>query len=158
MKRRYCFSLFFLTLLFLGEGISWAAPKKTVPRFVSLRSGEVNLRTGPGKQHPIDWVLTRKDLPVEITATYNLWYKIRTHEEIVGWVHKRMVRERSTVMVLKPQILRAKDQEESDPVAHIHAHVIGALKKCEGAWCKVLIKGHKGWLKKQTLWGVKKSS
>src|SRR5947209_8776585 len=28
-----------------------------VPRFVSLRSDKVNLRTGPGDRYPIEWVL-----------------------------------------------------------------------------------------------------
>ena len=34
-----------------------------LPRFVSLRAGEVNLRTGPGVQYPVDWVYLRKNLP-----------------------------------------------------------------------------------------------
>ena len=35
-----------------------------LPRFVSLKSGEVNLRTGPGKRYPIDWIYRRRGLPV----------------------------------------------------------------------------------------------
>ena len=39
-----------------------------LPRFVSLRSDQVNLRVGPGENYPIEWVLTRKEMPVEITG------------------------------------------------------------------------------------------
>jgi len=37
-----------------------------LPRFVSLRAAEVNLRTGPGVRYPIDWVYHRRGLPVEV--------------------------------------------------------------------------------------------
>ena len=37
-----------------------------LPRFVSLRAAEVNLRTGPGVQYPVDWIFQRESLPVEI--------------------------------------------------------------------------------------------
>ena len=39
-----------------------------LPRFVSLKSAEVNLRTGPGTRYPIEWVYKRRALPVEIIA------------------------------------------------------------------------------------------
>ena len=41
-------------------------PSQKLPRFVSLRSDQVNLRVGPGENYPIQWVLTRKEMPVEI--------------------------------------------------------------------------------------------
>src|SRR5687767_12118581 len=41
-----------------------------LPRFVSLQSDKVNLRTGPGRRYPIQWVLTRRDMPVEIIAQF----------------------------------------------------------------------------------------
>ena len=50
------------------------APK--VPRFVSLDAEKVNLRTGPGQRYPIDWVLTRRDMPVEVIAQFENWRRI----------------------------------------------------------------------------------
>ncbi|MEK7246175.1 MAG: SH3 domain-containing protein, partial [Pseudomonadota bacterium] len=41
-----------------------------LPRFASLRAGEVNVRTGPGVQYPVDWVFQRQGLPVEVIAEY----------------------------------------------------------------------------------------
>ncbi len=53
-----------------GGGLS-SAVKRTgmpVPRFASLKSDEVNMRSGPGQRYPIVWVYKRKAMPVEITA------------------------------------------------------------------------------------------
>ena len=58
-----------------------------LPRFVSLRADQVNLRTGPGVQYPVEWVYQRKDLPVEIIAEYRTWRKIRDWQSTQGWVH-----------------------------------------------------------------------
>src|SRR5207245_9793716 len=72
-----------------------------VPRSVSLHSDNVNLRTGPGRQYPIEWVLTRKDMPVEVIAQFEHWRRIRDWEGTAGWVQERMVAGRRTVIVSK---------------------------------------------------------
>src|SRR6266568_4827066 len=48
-----------------------------VPRFVSLKSDHVNVRGGPNKDHDVAWVYTRPGLPVEITAEFENWRRIR---------------------------------------------------------------------------------
>ena len=43
-----------------------ASPGKSglqVPRFVSLKTGRVNVRVGPGEDYKIAWVFTRTGLP-----------------------------------------------------------------------------------------------
>ena len=37
------------------------------------------MRVGPGETYPIEWVLTRKDMPVEIVKEFQNWRLIR------GW-------------------------------------------------------------------------
>ena len=39
---------------------AWAQSGRSLPRYVSLRAGEVNVRTGPGVRYPIEWVFQRK--------------------------------------------------------------------------------------------------
>ena len=70
-----------------------------VPRFVSLRSDQVNLRVGPGENYPIEWVLTRKDMPVEIIRQFENWRMIRDWQGTEGWVHERMVAGKRAVVV-----------------------------------------------------------
>ena len=64
--------VFALTLALLAASVGSpthaAEPTLSTPRFAALRSDEVNVRTGPGVRYPIDWVFTRKTLPVQITA------------------------------------------------------------------------------------------
>ena len=54
-----------------------------LPRFVSLKSAEVNLRTGPGTRYPIEWVYKRRALPVEIIAEFDNWRRVRDWEGTV---------------------------------------------------------------------------
>src|SRR5579864_875220 len=62
-----------------------------IPRFASLRSDEVNVRTGPGTRYPVDWVFKRKGMPVEIVAEYENWRKIRDWQGASGWVHQSLL-------------------------------------------------------------------
>src|SRR5262245_57081238 len=73
--------------------------KLPIPRFVSLRSGEVNLRTGPGTNYPVDWVFVRRGMPVEIIAEFDVWRKIRDWQGTVGWVHQSMLDGRRTARI-----------------------------------------------------------
>ena len=78
-----------------------------LPRFVSLRADQVNLRTGPGVRYPIDWVYRRRDLPVEIIDEHETWRRIRDWEGTIGWVHQSMLQGVRNAMVTgEPRTLR----------------------------------------------------
>ena len=55
-----------------------------VPRFVSLKSDKVNVRAGPTKDHDVAWVYNRAALPVEVTAEFENWRRIRDWEGAEG--------------------------------------------------------------------------
>src|SRR6201987_6177097 len=74
-------------------------PNARLPRFVSLRSDQVNLRVGPGENYPIQWVLTRKDMPVEIVKEFENWRMIRDWQGTEGWVHERMLAGKRAVII-----------------------------------------------------------
>ena len=65
-----------------GKGSNTGLP---VPRFVSLRSDEVNVRAGPGFQYPVNWVYQRAGLPVEIIGEFNVWRQILAPDGGTGW-------------------------------------------------------------------------
>ena len=128
-----------------------------LPRFVSLRAEEVNLRTGPGVQYPVDWVYHRQTLPVQIIAEFENWRKIRDWEGTQGWMHQSMLTGRRTVVISgATHALRRKPHAKSAPVAMAEAHVIGSLLTCpEGSsWCKVDVDGYVGWLRHVDFWGT----
>lgn len=140
--------------------IAWAAPEgsgKPLPRFVSLRAAEVNLRTGPGAQYPVDWVYLRKDLPMEVIAEYDTWRKVRDWQGTQGWVHQSMLRGRRTAVIVgEVRTLRAKADASSPAVARAEATVIGRLLRCPDrvAWCRVEVDGFKGWIRRTEVWGL----
>ncbi len=160
------FSVFLLVLVFvfafLAPALS-AAEKGTglpLPRFVSLRANEVNLRTGPGVQYPVDWVYLRQSLPVEIIAEYGTWRKVRDWQGTQGWVHQSMVAGLRTFIVTGgTRTVRRKGDAGSPAVATLEAGVIGKLLSCPNlnGWCRVEVDGNKGWLRRVDFWGVLRS-
>jgi len=70
-----------------------------VPRFVSLKSDKVNVRAGPAREQDVAWVYSRAALPVEVTAEFENWRKIRDWEGAEGWVYHSMLSGRRTALV-----------------------------------------------------------
>lgn len=130
-----------------------------LPRFVSLRSEQVNMRTGPGVRYPIDWVYLRRDLPVEVVQEFETWRKIRDPQGAEGWVHQSMLSGRRTVIVLNgTHPLRKNPAETAATVAMIEQGVQANLIQCPQTtdYCRVEVQGRQGWLKRDEFWGVYK--
>ena len=136
-----------------------AAPESNglpLPRFVSLRSDEVNLRTGPGTQYPVSWIYRRQMLPIEIIAEYHDWRKIRDWQGDEGWVHKNMLSGRRSIIVIgSPRNLLSEPAPSGAVTVRAEAGVIGHLVSCpEGPYCRVQIASHKGWMDRTAFWGT----
>ena len=126
-----------------------------IPRFVSLKSNDVNVRVGPGKRYPIQFVYNRASLPVEIIEEFAHWRRIRDYEGATGWVHKGMVDGNRTAMIVNGvQNLYAKPDPTARPTIRAAATVIGKLKQCQPDWCELEIESRKAWIRKSDIWGV----
>jgi SH3-like domain-containing protein len=127
-----------------------------VPRFVSLHSDKVNLRTGPGRQYPIEWVLTRKDMPVEVIAQFEHWRRIRDWEGTAGWVQEHMIAGKRTAIVAKGGVrpLYQAPDPASAVVARAAPGVVARLIECRGPWCRIETDDVEGWVRRSDLWGV----
>ena len=128
-----------------------------LPRFVSLRATEANLRTGPGVQYPVDWVYNRQLLPLEIVAEYDTWRKVRDWEGTQGWVHQSMLsNSRALIVTGKVRTIRSQQSTKAAAVARAEPGVVGALLECpkERAWCRIEVEGREGWLRSVEFWGV----
>ena len=113
------------------------------------------MRKGPGTQYPVAWVYIRKSLPVEVTAEYEHWRRIRDSEGDEGWVHKSLLSARRTVMVIgEERHLRAAPVADAAVIVRAGAGVLGRLLSCPGKWCEVDISGINAWIPRQHLWGV----
>jgi SH3-like domain-containing protein len=128
-----------------------------IPRWVSIRAKEANLRTGPGARYPIDWVLQRRALPAEVVGEFENWRQIKVQDGTVGWVHKSMLsgKRMATVTAARVRILHAPDTD-APVAAFVEDGVIVALDGCEATWCRIAIASHgvEGWMARSALWGI----
>jgi SH3-like domain-containing protein len=130
-----------------------------IPRYASLKTDRVNLREGPSKDHPTKWVFQRAGLPVEITAEFETWRKVRDSEGTEGWVLHSLLSGRRTGLVApgrKSETFKlfAKPSASADLAATLQSGVIGNIKSCDGAWCLIDGEGFKGYIQQVSLWGV----
>ena len=128
-----------------------------VPRFVSLRSDDVNMRAGPGTRYRIDWVYKRRDLPVEIEREFDVWRWVRDPDGVQGWVHQATLMGRRDFIVQNADAtLRREASDTASPVAILKSGVIGRIRACEAgsAWCEVQTGSYRGFLRRTQFWGV----
>jgi SH3-like domain-containing protein len=130
-----------------------------VPRYVSLKSDHVNVRAGPTKDNDVAWVYTRSGLPVEITAEFENWRRVRDSEGAEGWVyHSLLSGRRTAVITMKNKDDLASLYERADASsavnARLQAGVVAQVKHCAAGWCHVTGNGFDGWIEQQRLWGV----
>jgi len=131
-----------------------------IPRFASLRSDQVNVRTGPGTRYPVDWEFKRKGMPVEIVAEYENWRKIRDWQGASGWVHQSLLAgKRGFIIPTKAVSLHRTPATSAEVVAKLEPEVMGEIRSCSGDWCRVKVSGNgvSGWLERTDFWGVYKS-
>ena len=129
-----------------------------LPRFATLKSDEVNVRSGPGPRYPIDWVFKRKMMPVEIVAEYENWRKIRDWQGAGGWVHQSLLTgKRGFVVASKEADVFRTPAPSAEVVAKLEPEVIGEIRSCQGDWCRVNAQGVSGWVARTEIWGVYKS-
>lgn len=106
-----------------------------IPRYVSLKSDHVNVRAGPTKDNDVAWVYTRSGLPVEITAEFENWRRVRDSEGAEGWVYHSLLSGRRTAVVTmknKDDLASLYDRPDATSAiaARLQAGVVAQVKKC----------------------------
>ena len=127
-----------------------------IPRYVSLKAEEGNVRRGPSLSHRIDWVFQRRNMPLQVTGEHGHWRRVEDRDGQGGWVHYSLLSGVRHVIVeadLTP--MRMKPSEEAEVNAYAEAGVVARLGKCSLEWCRINARGSRGWVEKRVLWGVK---
>ena len=126
-----------------------------IPRFVSMKATEANVRRGPSLSHRIDWVFTRRDMPLQVTAEHGHWRRVQDRDGLGGWIHYSLISGTRTVIVEEDMLgLFPKPDPTGRVVARLELGVVARLGKCTELWCRVTVGGYKGWAPKTSLWGV----
>ena len=139
----------------LVGAIPTSMAQDALPRWVSLRSDEVNVRTGPGTRYPIEWVFVRESLPVEVIAEFDNWRQIRDMDGETGWIHQNLLSRNRFAVVVDDVAMMVRDPEVGGvPVAVIEPGVIAQVLRCRADWCRLHAGGHTVWLLRTQIWGV----
>ena len=124
-------------------------------RFVSLKADLANLRVGPGRRYPIDWVYKRRGLPLLVVAHFDQWRWVQDHEGTKGWMHRSLLStDRTALIVNGVQTIREAPSPDAPAVARAEAGVVADLKDCEGGWCRIALAGEEGWVPATAIWGA----
>ena len=123
--------------------------------FLTLRYDQVNLRQGPSREYPIKIFYKKKYLPVLVQDQSDNFRKIRDHENNSGWIHVSQVSKKKAAIVIDEKLIMFKSPTiYSKPIAVLKKGRLARIIKCKKTWCKAKSDKYKGWLKKDSLWGL----
>lgn len=127
-----------------------------VPRWVTLKFGEVSARNGPGEDHRLLWTYRAKGLPLQIVAETRDWRRVCDGDGQLAWVHKRAIDGRRNVMNLTgaPVPVQDKAKVGAATEAYLAPGAIAELDQCRDDWCRLETTGLKGWAPAGQLWGT----
>lgn len=126
-----------------------------LPRYVSLKTNEGNVRRGPSLTHRIDWVFKRRDMPLQVTAEHGHWRRVQDRDGAGGWVHYALLSGVRTVLVEQDMMaVYSRPDPEAPLTARFELGVVARLGDCNPDWCRISAGGFRGWARKENLWGV----
>ena len=151
-------------VLAIAISAAWAAPAAQargqvtdlpLPRFVSLKTNEGNVRRGPSLSHRVDWVYRRRDLPLKIVAEHGHWRRVQDRDGLGGWMHYALLSGvRTAIVEAETAPMRMSPADTAPENARAMRGVVGRIARCTRDWCQMSAGGHRGWVRKSQLWGV----
>ena len=133
-----------------------AQERRETPYRASIAAGEAMMRTGPGRNYPATWHYRRADLPIRVIEVYASWRKIEDPDGETGWMHVNLLSDARTALVIgdAPRPMRENPAPASRVRYLAEPGVVGRLSKCDGQWCQLDVKGRRGFISTDHLWGV----
>lgn len=127
-----------------------------VPRYVSLKFGKVNARTGPSRNHPVAYQYRRRGLPLIVVAETEMWRKVRDLHGDEAWVRKPALSGERYAVLTEQVLLRARPELDARNVARIESGTLVSLETCETiSYCRIrTANGLKGYAPRTALWGA----
>ncbi|WP_194952765.1 SH3 domain-containing protein [Sphingopyxis solisilvae] len=145
-------ALIAISLAVVGPAAAQSDPK--LPYWASISVDEARMRKGPSPDVPVIWEYRRKDLPVKVVARHENWRKIEDPDGTQGWMAARLLSRTRTAIVtgdIRPM------REQPDPAAPVvyraEPGVVGRITECSAGWCRFDVKGRRGWIQTDHIWG-----
>ncbi len=132
------------------------AQERAVPYWAALRYEQVNMRVGPSREYPVEWVYKRKGLPVKVVRVREGWRLVQDAEGAQGWVAaSQLTPERGLLVTGKGLVdLRAGPSASTALRWRAEPGVVARLIGCREGWCEIDSEGRKGWVPAERLWGT----
>jgi SH3-like domain-containing protein len=130
-----------------------------LPRFVSVKADRANVRVGPGTDYAVKFTLVRHGLPLEITAEFENWRRVRDWNGDEGWMLAALLSGKRMGLVrpwssAEPLPLYASPSTLAPQEAIMQPKVMVAIDECDGTWCEVRVRGEIGYVEQAKLWGA----
>lgn len=146
--------LLLCTIRLLPALLLLAASQVLAQQMVSVSSMEVNMRSGPGTEHPADWILDR-GYPLKVIGSEGRWLKVIDFENDKGWIYRPLTSSTPYhVVKVKVANMRSQPTTRSRVIARLaYGDVLKTLEH-SGGWVKLHGDGGlRGWVAKRLLWG-----
>jgi SH3-like domain-containing protein len=132
-----------------------AAQEREVPYWASIKTEELNLRAGPGRDYPVRWVYHRVGLPLKVIRVHEGWRLVRDPAGDEGWVTANLLsKERGGIVIGQGlAAIREKPSDGSKLRWNAEPGVVGRIEDCEAGWCAFDVGGRRGFIRAERLWG-----
>ena len=159
MFRIFAYFLTFVILIYFFPANSQSLGQSTglkIPRYVSLKSNDSNIRIGSSKNYPIILKYILKNIPLEITDEYGNWRKVIDFEKNEGWLHSSLIKAERFGIIFSPyeESVQVLKKPEGRVIGKIGKRNVVKIERCLKKWCLISINKNKGWISKINLWGV----
>jgi len=166
MMRRLAFALLIGLMAYAPTAQATEAPTQPaaergpvtnlpLPRFVSLKAAEGNVRRGPSRTHRVDWVFKRRNMPLQVVSEYGHWRRVVDRDGAGGWMHYSLLSGARTALVTLDKLpLHSRPDASTRVIAYAQEGVVARLGECADGWCEVRISGIEGWSPMAHLWGA----
>jgi SH3-like domain-containing protein len=148
-----------LGVILLVAALSPAAVAQTerkTPYWASIAATEALMRTGPGKTYPGKWLYRRADLPIKVLEVYPSWRKIQDPGGEIGWMLVNLLSDQRTGLVTGNE--QRPMHESADAGSRVlylaQPGVVGRLSQCAANWCEMDVRGRRGFIRADHIWGV----
>lgn len=112
------------------------------------------MRKGPSADVPVIWEYRRRDLPVKVVAIHENWRKVEDPDGTTGWMNSRLLsRTRTAIVVDDIAPLREAASDASAITYRAEPGVVGRITDCGNGWCLFDVKGRRGWIAADDIWG-----
>ena len=128
-----------------------------IPRYVSLKSNDANIRVGPSKNYPILIKYVVNNYPLKILEEYGDWRKTIDFQNNEGWIHKSLISgQRNGIIVsTTEEKIYLFNVVGGKIIGEIEIGLIVTLSKCKLNWCLISMDNYQGWIEKKYIWGVR---